>query len=190
MYYFYFDHVMRYKQLLEPFCFHTLFYIHKISKLKKVYLNFVKSCLTWAHFHVLRPGLLLLISPVFAESSISNPVFRPLHWKDQYPYVNVSKTQIGTILEMYVLFYLYFQHTNTALHYAAQSGLKSCVEMLVNHSCPLFIENEDNQTPCDSAEASNFNEIALYLESKMVFSVSFFVLTFCVYFWRIFTLVM
>ncbi|XP_052236052.1 ankyrin repeat and IBR domain-containing protein 1-like [Dreissena polymorpha] len=62
------------------------------------------------------------------------------------------------------------ESNNTALHYAAESGLKACVEQLVNHSCPLFIENKDNQTPCDSAESSGFNDIALYLESKMVFS--------------------
>ena len=65
-----------------------------------------------------------------------------------------------------------FQKSNTGLHYAAASGLKSCVELLVNHGCPLFVENEDSHTPCDCAESSSFNEIALYLESKMVFSVS------------------
>ncbi|WAR10894.1 AKIB1-like protein [Mya arenaria] len=62
------------------------------------------------------------------------------------------------------------EENNTALHYAAQSGLKQCVETLVNHSSPLFTENQDNHTPCDSAEGAGFNDIALYLESKMVFS--------------------
>ncbi|XP_045177754.2 ankyrin repeat and IBR domain-containing protein 1-like [Mercenaria mercenaria] len=62
------------------------------------------------------------------------------------------------------------EQNNTALHYAALSGLKACVENLVNHSCPLFVENTDNQTPCDCAESKEYNEIALYLESKMVFS--------------------
>ncbi|KAL4216921.1 Ankyrin repeat and IBR domain-containing protein 1 [Mactra antiquata] len=62
------------------------------------------------------------------------------------------------------------EQKNTALHYAAMSGLKMCVEVLVNHSCPLFLENTENQTPCDCAESSGYNDIALYLESKMVFS--------------------
>lgn len=66
----------------------------------------------------------------------------------------------------------HLQQNNTALHYAALSGLKSCVEVLVNHSCPLFVENKENHTPCDCAESNGYSEIALYLESKMVFSVS------------------
>ena len=37
---------------------------------------------------------------------------------------------------------------------------------------PLFMENKDRQTPCDCAEEGGHAEIALYLESKMVFSVS------------------
>ena len=68
-------------------------------------------------------------------------------------------------------FPLEFQIDNTALHYAASSGLKACVEMLVSHNAPLFMENTETHTPCDSAETSGFNDIALYLESKMVFSV-------------------
>ncbi|KAK6165782.1 hypothetical protein SNE40_022633 [Patella caerulea] len=59
---------------------------------------------------------------------------------------------------------------NTALHYAAASGLKACVEMLVQYGGPLFLENAENQTPCDCAEQHGHSEIALYLESKMVFS--------------------
>ncbi|XP_060081495.1 ankyrin repeat and IBR domain-containing protein 1-like [Ylistrum balloti] len=59
---------------------------------------------------------------------------------------------------------------NTALHYAAASGLKRCVEMLVAHGAPLFTENKDQLTPCDSAERNSHTEIATYLESKMVFS--------------------
>ncbi|XP_071144243.1 ankyrin repeat and IBR domain-containing protein 1-like [Mytilus edulis] len=62
------------------------------------------------------------------------------------------------------------EEQNTALHYAALSGLKQCVEMLVQHGAPLFQENCDNQTPCDSAEKGGHADIALYLESKMVFS--------------------
>ncbi|XP_061169604.1 ankyrin repeat and IBR domain-containing protein 1-like [Saccostrea echinata] len=62
------------------------------------------------------------------------------------------------------------ENDNTALHYAALSGLKYCVEKLVQSGAPLFIENKDRQTPCDCAEAGSHPEIALYLESKMVFS--------------------
>ncbi|XP_070570683.1 ankyrin repeat and IBR domain-containing protein 1-like isoform X2 [Ptychodera flava] len=59
---------------------------------------------------------------------------------------------------------------NTALHYAADSGLKKSVELLVTHESKLFVENKDRLTPCDVAEKSNNLSIALYLESKMVFS--------------------
>lgn len=59
---------------------------------------------------------------------------------------------------------------NTSLHYAASSGLKGCVELLVSHNSPLFMENKENHTPCDCAESNGFNDIALFLESKMVFS--------------------
>ncbi|XP_069107789.1 uncharacterized protein [Argopecten irradians] len=62
------------------------------------------------------------------------------------------------------------EELNTALHYAAASGLKRCVEMLVAHGAPLFTENKDQLTPCDSAERNSHTEIATYLESKMVFS--------------------
>ncbi|RUS73894.1 hypothetical protein EGW08_018345 [Elysia chlorotica] len=59
---------------------------------------------------------------------------------------------------------------NTALHYAAASGLTQCVEILIQVGAPLFLENEDNFTPCDTAERNGHAGIALYLESKMVFS--------------------
>ncbi|XP_064598005.1 ankyrin repeat and IBR domain-containing protein 1-like [Liolophura sinensis] len=62
------------------------------------------------------------------------------------------------------------EKNNTALHYAAASGLRGCAELLVQSGCPLFVENIDQETPCDSAEKSGHGEIALYLESKMVFS--------------------
>ncbi|OWF51295.1 ankyrin repeat and IBR domain-containing protein 1-like [Mizuhopecten yessoensis] len=62
------------------------------------------------------------------------------------------------------------ENLNTALHYAAASGLKRCVEMLVAHGAPLFTENIDQLTPCDSAERNSHTDIAVYLESKMVFS--------------------
>ncbi|GAB1610546.1 ankyrin repeat and IBR domain-containing protein 1-like isoform X2 [Argonauta hians] len=59
---------------------------------------------------------------------------------------------------------------NTALHYASSSGLKNCVELLVQNGSPLFTENVDQLTPCDIAEKNGHGDIALYLESKMVFS--------------------
>ncbi|XP_002734676.1 ankyrin repeat and IBR domain-containing protein 1-like [Saccoglossus kowalevskii] len=62
------------------------------------------------------------------------------------------------------------EKANTALHYAAQSGLKKSVELLVTHDVKLFGENKDKHTPCDVAEKNNHLSIALYLESKMVFS--------------------
>ncbi|XP_031559595.1 ankyrin repeat and IBR domain-containing protein 1-like [Actinia tenebrosa] len=59
---------------------------------------------------------------------------------------------------------------NTALHYAASSGLYQCVQILVANGVPLYEENDDNQTACDCAIQGNFSEIASFLESKMVFS--------------------
>lgn len=59
---------------------------------------------------------------------------------------------------------------NTALHYASSSGLKNCVQLLVQNGSPLFIENVDQLTPCDIAEKHGHRDIALFLESKMVFS--------------------
>ncbi|KAJ9598762.1 hypothetical protein L9F63_026702 [Diploptera punctata] len=62
------------------------------------------------------------------------------------------------------------QKGNTALHCAATSGLKRCVELLLNHGSPLFIENHDKFTPCDMAMRSNHHDIAQLLESRMVFA--------------------
>ncbi len=45
-------------------------------------------------------------------------------------------------------------------------------QLLISQNAPLFTENELKQTPCDTAEKSGHTDIALYLESKMVFSVS------------------
>ncbi|XP_040570920.1 uncharacterized protein [Lepeophtheirus salmonis] len=58
----------------------------------------------------------------------------------------------------------------TALHYASKSGLKKCVEYLVAHGADLFVENSEGMTPCDLAIKENNHQIALFLESKMVFS--------------------
>ncbi|XP_078234819.1 ankyrin repeat and IBR domain-containing protein 1 isoform X4 [Pogona vitticeps] len=59
---------------------------------------------------------------------------------------------------------------NTPLHYAAASGMKTCVELLVKHGGDLFAENENKDTPCDCAEKQHHKELALNLESQMVFS--------------------
>lgn len=58
---------------------------------------------------------------------------------------------------------------NTALHFAASSGLETCVQMLVEHGAPMFKENLEKQTPCDLAEKAGHVAIATYLESRMVF---------------------
>ena len=45
------------------------------------------------------------------------------------------------------------------------------LKLLVSFGAPLFIENSAKETPCDCAEKAGHSQIALYLESKMVFSV-------------------
>lgn len=60
---------------------------------------------------------------------------------------------------------------NTPLHYAAMRNLPTCVQTLVAHGAYLFCENADHSTPCDLAERNGQKDIALYLESKMIFSV-------------------
>ncbi|XP_045900363.1 ankyrin repeat and IBR domain-containing protein 1-like isoform X1 [Micropterus dolomieu] len=61
---------------------------------------------------------------------------------------------------------------NTCLHYAAASGMKTCVEYLVQSDADLFAENENRETPCDCAEKQHHKELALCLESQMVFSLA------------------
>ncbi|KAA0710337.1 Ankyrin repeat and IBR domain-containing protein 1 [Triplophysa tibetana] len=58
----------------------------------------------------------------------------------------------------------------TCLHYAAAAGMMSCVELLLKSDADLFVENDDRETPCDSAERRHHKELALRLESQMVFS--------------------
>ncbi|XP_033983405.1 ankyrin repeat and IBR domain-containing protein 1-like [Trematomus bernacchii] len=60
----------------------------------------------------------------------------------------------------------------TCLHYAAASGIKICVEFLVQREADLFAENEEHETPCDCAEKQHHKELALCLESQMVFSLA------------------
>ncbi|XP_050293473.1 ankyrin repeat and IBR domain-containing protein 1-like [Anthonomus grandis grandis] len=59
---------------------------------------------------------------------------------------------------------------NTALHCAANSGLRRCVELLVYNGAPLFLENNEKMTPCDLAMRAGFDDIAGFLESRMVFT--------------------
>uniref|UniRef100_A0A1A8RHN2 Ankyrin repeat and IBR domain-containing protein 1 n=1 Tax=Nothobranchius rachovii TaxID=451742 RepID=A0A1A8RHN2_9TELE len=61
---------------------------------------------------------------------------------------------------------------NTCLHYAAASGMKTCVELLVQRKADLFSENENCETPCDCAEKQHHKDLALRLESQMVFSLA------------------
>ncbi|XP_045914261.1 ankyrin repeat and IBR domain-containing protein 1-like isoform X2 [Micropterus dolomieu] len=63
-------------------------------------------------------------------------------------------------------------HHSTCLHYAASAGMKSCVELLIQSEADLFVEDEDRLTPCDHAERHHHTELALSLESQMVFSSS------------------
>ncbi|XP_029104062.1 ankyrin repeat and IBR domain-containing protein 1-like isoform X2 [Scleropages formosus] len=59
---------------------------------------------------------------------------------------------------------------STCLHYAAASGMKTCVEYLVKSNADLFAENESKETPCDCAEKQHHRDLALSLEAQMVFS--------------------
>ncbi|XP_028984300.1 ankyrin repeat and IBR domain-containing protein 1-like [Betta splendens] len=61
---------------------------------------------------------------------------------------------------------------NTCLHYAAASGMRICVEFLVQREADLFAENENRETPCDCAEKQHHKDLALCLESQMVFSLA------------------
>ncbi|KAL4616916.1 ankyrin repeat and IBR domain-containing protein 1-like isoform X2 [Arapaima gigas] len=59
---------------------------------------------------------------------------------------------------------------NTCLHYAAASGMVTCVELLLRNNVDLFAENESKETACDCAEQWQHRDLALRLESHMVFS--------------------
>ena len=60
---------------------------------------------------------------------------------------------------------------NTPLHYAAMANLPICIQTLISHGAYLFVENGDHLTACDIAESAGQKDIALYLESRMLFSV-------------------
>lgn len=59
---------------------------------------------------------------------------------------------------------------NTPLHYAALSGLKKCVEVLVSKGANIFVENENKDTACDLAIKAGHSDVGEFLESKMLFS--------------------
>ena len=44
------------------------------------------------------------------------------------------------------------------------------VQRLVEEGIPLEAENKEKETACDCAEKNGHSDIALFLESKMVFS--------------------
>ena len=50
--------------------------------------------------------------------------------------------------------------------------LPCCGQYLVQREADLFAENESRETPCDSAEQHHHTELALSLESQMVFSLA------------------
>ncbi|XP_057683685.1 ankyrin repeat and IBR domain-containing protein 1-like isoform X2 [Corythoichthys intestinalis] len=122
--------------------------------------------------HVLCQGPLILLLP---EGALSPRLARPqrdeqrradclqmiLSWTGarleggQYEKANVNATD---------------NRRSTCLHYAAASGMKSCVELLIRSDADLFIEDDDKLTPCDHAERHHHTELALSLESQMVFS--------------------
>ncbi|KAM9776852.1 ankyrin repeat and IBR domain-containing protein 1 [Syngnathus typhle] len=124
--------------------------------------------------HVLCQGPLILLLP---EGALSPRLVRPqrdeqrradclqmiLSWTGarleggQYEKANVNATD---------------NRHSTCLHYAAASGMKSCVELLIRSEADLFIEDDDKLTPCDHAERHHHTELALSLESQMVFSSS------------------
>lgn len=45
-----------------------------------------------------------------------------------------------------------------------------CFQLLIQSEADLFVEDEEKLTPCDLAERHHHTELALSLESQMVFS--------------------
>lgn len=50
--------------------------------------------------------------------------------------------------------------------------LSLLIQLLVQREADLFVENENRDTPCDCAEKQHHKELALCLESQMVFSLA------------------
>lgn len=56
---------------------------------------------------------------------------------------------------------------NTALHYAAKSGLRKCLEYLVAHDADLYAKNMEGDTAIDVALRHSHHYAAQFLDSKM-----------------------
>jgi len=76
--------------------------------------------------------------------------------------------------------FLYSVNEDLLLHgYRDCSHMSVSVQRLVEAGIPLEAENKEKETACDCAEKNGHGDIALFLESKMVFSlVSLFFLFF------------
>ncbi len=61
---------------------------------------------------------------------------------------------------------------NALLSKAIFSSLFSLAQFLVHREADLFAENENRETPCDCAEKQHHKDLALCLESQMVFSLA------------------
>jgi len=56
------------------------------------------------------------------------------------------------------------------LHYLYQVYVCVSVQRLVDQGIPLEAENKEKEAACDCAEKNGHSDIAIFLESKMVFS--------------------
>uniref|UniRef100_A0A8C2G4T1 RBR-type E3 ubiquitin transferase n=1 Tax=Cyprinus carpio TaxID=7962 RepID=A0A8C2G4T1_CYPCA len=106
-------------------------------------------------------------NPQFKESLDPNTSYgepyqhnTPLHYAARHAMTRILRADVSAT----------DNKKNTPLHYAAASGMKTCVEFLVKRGADLFAENEIKETPCDCAERQHHKELALSLESQMVFS--------------------
>lgn len=61
---------------------------------------------------------------------------------------------------------------NTPLHLAAISGLRKCVEILLNHGAVTYLANIAGQTAFSCADAAGNEDVVTLLEAKMVFTIS------------------
>ena len=58
---------------------------------------------------------------------------------------------------------------NTAIHYAASSGLLLCVLKLISYGAIISIVNKGNQTCCELADEKNYKDLASMLELALVY---------------------
>ncbi|KAF2360960.1 IBR domain [Trinorchestia longiramus] len=59
---------------------------------------------------------------------------------------------------------------NTALHYAASSGLMNVTQLLLHANVDIFARNNARFTACHMAAANGHNNIASFLETRMIFA--------------------